>query len=40
MSDTPDNGLEAKEARLAVGVVIRKQPGVTRWAKWVLTSVG
>ena len=39
MSDTPDNALDAKEARLPIGVVIRKQPGVTRWAKWVWRAV-
>lgn len=27
-------------ASLPVGVVIRKQPGVTRWAKWVWRAVG
>ena len=29
-----------KTAELQVGVVIRKQPGVTRWAKWVWRAVG
>ena len=29
-----------KTAELPVGVVIRKQPGVTRWAKWVWRAVG
>jgi hypothetical protein len=28
-----------KTAELQVGVVIRKQPGVTRWAKWVWNAV-
>ncbi len=28
-----------KTAELSVGVVIRKQPGVTRWAKWVWRAV-
>lgn len=27
-------------ARVPVGVVIRRQPGVTRWAKWVWRAVG
>ena len=29
-----------KTATMQVGVVIRKQPGVTRWAKWVWRVVG
>ncbi len=29
-----------KTAEMPVGVVIRKQPGVTRWAKWVWRAVG
>lgn len=29
-----------RTATLAVGVVLRKQPGVTRWAKWVWRVVG
>ncbi len=29
-----------KTAELPVGVVVRKQPGVTRWAKWVWRAVG
>ncbi|HSF94070.1 MAG TPA: DUF3305 domain-containing protein [Thermohalobaculum sp.] len=29
-----------KTAELPLGVVIRKQPGVTRWAKWVWRAVG
>jgi len=32
--------LTEKMAKLPVGVVIRKQPGVTRWAKWVWRAVG
>ena len=30
---------DVKEARLAVGIVIRKQPGVTRWARWIWKPV-
>lgn len=30
---------DVKEARLAIGVVIRKQPGVTRWARWIWKPV-
>jgi len=30
---------KARETTLAVGVVIRKQPGVTRWAKWIWRPV-
>ena len=33
------DALDDKEARLPVGVVIRKQPGVTRWARWVWRAV-
>ncbi len=32
--------MDEKTATLQVGVVIRKQPGVTRWAKWVWRVVG
>ena len=39
MSDDPKDGLLTKEAHLPIGVVIRKQPGVTRWAKWVWRAV-
>ena len=34
-----DATLDAREAQLPVGVVIRKQPGVTRWAKWIWRAV-
>lgn len=36
---TSDNTLEGRTAEIQVGVVIRKQPGVTRWAKWVWRPV-
>ena len=39
MSDDPTDGLAQREAHLPIGVVIRKQPGVTRWAKWVWKAV-
>jgi len=32
--------LTERTAELQVGVVLRKQPGVTRWAKWVWRAVG
>ncbi len=31
--------LTEKTAELPIGVVLRKQPGVTRWAKWVWRAV-
>jgi Protein of unknown function (DUF3305) len=31
--------LSEKTAQMQVGVIIRKQPGVTRWAKWVWRAV-
>lgn len=40
MDDAPqDDGLGGRVARLPVGVVIRRQPGVTRWAKWIWRPV-
>ena len=33
------NALDAREAHLAIGVVIRKQPGATRWARWIWQPV-
>ena len=39
MADTEETGLEGRTAELPLGVVIRKQPGVTRWAKWVWRPV-
>ena len=39
MSEKPKDGLDAREARLPIGVVIRKQPGVTRWARWIWRAV-
>ena len=33
------DGLGGRVARLPVGVVIRRQPGVTRWAKWIWRPV-
>jgi hypothetical protein len=30
----PEDGLGGRVARLPVGIVIRRQPGVTRWARW------
>jgi hypothetical protein len=40
MNDIPeDDGLAGRVATLPVGVVIRRQPGVTRWAKWVWRAV-
>ncbi len=34
-----DDGLGGRVARMPLGVVIRRQPGVTRWAKWVWRPV-
>lgn len=31
--------IEARTATIRLGVVIRKQPGVTRWAKWIWLPV-
>ena len=39
MSENPKTELAQREARLSVGVVIRKQPGVTRWARWVWKAI-
>lgn len=40
MVDAPeDDGLGGRTAALPVGIVIRRQPGVTRWAKWVWRPV-
>lgn len=39
MSRVPEGGLDGRLARLPIGVVIRRQPGVTRWAKWVWRPV-
>lgn len=36
---TEHQGLDGREAHISLGVVIRKQPGVTRWAKWVWRAV-
>lgn len=34
-----DDGLDRREISIPVGVVVRKQPGVTRWAKWIWRAV-
>lgn len=34
MTNAPAQDLSARTAEIQIGVVIRKQPGVTRWAKW------
>ncbi len=34
-SDETDDDRARRSERLSLGVVIRRQPGVTRWAKWV-----
>lgn len=34
-----EDGLTGREARLSIGVVIRKQPGATRWARWIWRPV-
>lgn len=40
MDEPPqDDALGARLARLPLGVVIRRQPGVTRWARWVWRAV-
>ena len=39
MTDRHEDGLGGRAARLPVGVVIRRQPGVTRWAKWIWRPV-
>lgn len=43
MTDTKEKSATAdlsnREASIPVGVVIRKQPGVTRWAKWIWRAV-
>ncbi|MEM7743186.1 MAG: DUF3305 domain-containing protein [Pseudomonadota bacterium] len=33
-ADGQTDGIAAREATIMVGVVIRRQPGVTKWAKW------
>lgn len=38
--DAPDETAEGHIATLAVGVVVRRQPGVTRWAKWAWRITG
>lgn len=38
MADGSDIAM-AREAQIPVGVVIRRQPGVTRWAKWIWRPV-
>ncbi len=35
----PESGLGGHVVRMPVGVVLRRQPGVTRWAKWVWRAV-
>ena len=37
--DSENVALTSRTATIRVGVVIRKQPGVTRWAKWVWRAV-
>ena len=39
MTGSAKDGLEGRTAELQVGVVIRRQPGVTRWAKWIWCPV-
>ena len=43
MGDNDDqsasSGLAQRQTSIPVGVVIRKQPGVTRWAKWIWRAV-
>lgn len=34
MASDVSNALQKSSATLRIGVVVRKQPGVTRWAKW------
>ena len=34
-----DDPLDGRRARLPVGVVLRCQPGVTRWARWIWRAV-
>jgi hypothetical protein len=38
-ADREDDGLGGRVARLPLGIVVRRQPGVTRWAKWVWRPV-
>lgn len=37
---TRDPGFEGRTASLDIGVIVRRQPGVTRWAKWTWRAVG
>src|SRR5690606_37107164 len=38
--DIPEeDGLGGRVASLPLGVVVRRQPGVTRWAKWAWRAV-
>ena len=39
MTVPAEDELSARTAELQVGVVIRRQPGVTRWAKWIWRPV-
>ncbi|ETX30304.1 DUF3305 domain-containing protein [Roseivivax isoporae] len=34
MNGASDTGTAARSARLPVGIVVRRAPGATRWAKW------
>ena len=36
---TAETARDEREAHLPLGVVIRKQPGVTRWARWIWRAV-
>ena len=38
-AENADKKLSARTAELQIGVVIRRQPGVTRWAKWIWRPV-
>lgn len=39
-AETPEPGFaDLREVSMPVGVVVRRQPGVTRWAKWVWRPV-
>ncbi|MFK7945843.1 MAG: DUF3305 domain-containing protein [Paracoccaceae bacterium] len=39
MTTSAETGLAGRTAELQIGVVIRKQPGVTRWARWIWRPV-